>query len=45
MGLVRYPDLYRCGVAWAAVTDINLMYDIRWSDMSATSDKKLRHAA
>ena len=32
MGLVRYPDLYRCGVAWAAVTDLNLMYDIAWSD-------------
>jgi dienelactone hydrolase len=35
MGLVRYPDLYRCGVAWAAVTDINLMYDIYWSDAGA----------
>jgi dienelactone hydrolase len=34
MGLVRYPDLYRCGVAWAAVTDIGLMYDIWWSDFS-----------
>jgi len=34
MGLVRYPDLYRCGVAWAAVTDINLMYDIYWSDFN-----------
>ena len=33
MGLVRYGDLYRCGVAWAAVSDINLMYDIWWSDM------------
>ncbi len=21
MGLVRHPDLYRCGIAWAAVTD------------------------
>ncbi len=32
MGLVRYGDLYQCGAAWAAVTDINLMYDIYWSD-------------
>ena len=32
MGLVRYGDLYQCGVAWAAVTDINLMFDITWSD-------------
>ena len=35
MGLARYPDLYRCGVAFAAVTDINLMYDVAWSDMGS----------
>jgi dienelactone hydrolase len=35
MGLVRYPELYRCGVAWAAVTDINLMYDVAWSDLGS----------
>ena len=35
MGLARYGDLYRCGVAFAAVTDINLMYDVAWSDFSA----------
>jgi dienelactone hydrolase len=35
MGLVRYPELYRCGIASAAVTDINLMYDIDWSDADA----------
>jgi dienelactone hydrolase len=35
MGLVRYSDLYRCGVAFAAVTDINLMYDVAWSDFSS----------
>ena len=35
MGLVRYPDLYRCGVAAAAVTDINLMYDVGWSDIGS----------
>lgn len=34
MGLIREPQLYRCGVAWVAVTDINLMYDISWSDFS-----------
>jgi dipeptidyl aminopeptidase/acylaminoacyl peptidase len=33
MGLVRYPELYRCGVAWAAVTDLSMMHDIYWSDM------------
>ena len=37
MGLVRYPDLYRCGVAASAVTDINLMYDVGWSDAGSQS--------
>ena len=35
MGLIRYPDLYRCGVAWAAVTDPRLLYLEDWtSDFS-----------
>ena len=34
MGLVRNHDLYQCGIAWVAVTDINLMYSIYWSDTS-----------
>jgi dipeptidyl aminopeptidase/acylaminoacyl peptidase len=34
MGLVRYTDLYQCGVAWAAVSDISLLHDTHWSDMS-----------
>jgi dipeptidyl aminopeptidase/acylaminoacyl peptidase len=37
MGLIRDPDLYRCGVEWAGVTDIELMYNGSWfysSDMS-----------
>lgn len=32
MGLIRYPELYRCGVNWVGVTDINLLYSINWSD-------------
>jgi dienelactone hydrolase len=35
MGLVRYPDLYRCGIAWVAVTDPRLMFEPIWnSDMT-----------
>lgn len=30
MGLARYPELYRCGVAWAAVTDPRLMFSFSW---------------
>ena len=33
MGRVRYGDLYQCGVAWAAVSDISMMQDIWRSDM------------
>jgi dipeptidyl aminopeptidase/acylaminoacyl peptidase len=34
MGLIRYPELYRCGVNWVGVTDLDLMYTARWSDFS-----------
>lgn len=34
MGLARYPELYRCGVEWVGVTDLDLMYTSRWSDIS-----------
>ncbi len=35
MGLVRNPDLYRCGVAWVAVTDVRLLFANSWlSDVS-----------
>jgi dipeptidyl aminopeptidase/acylaminoacyl peptidase len=37
MGLVNDPDLYKCGINWVGVTDINLMYKGSWnyeSDMS-----------
>ncbi len=32
MGLLRNPELFRCGVNWVGVTDIGLMYSITWSD-------------
>lgn len=41
MGLIRNPELFRCGVEWAGVTDIDLMYSIHWSDFdSVDSDYK-----
>ncbi|WP_229445500.1 S9 family peptidase [Massilia sp. Leaf139] len=39
MGLVNDPDLYKCGVDWVGVTDINLMYDGHWSFLSDLSDQ------
>lgn len=39
MGLIRDPDLYRCGFEWVGVTDLNLMYDVDWSDASKVYKK------
>ncbi len=30
MGLIRHPELYRCGIAWAAVTDPLLFLEGSW---------------
>ena len=37
MGLARDPDRWRCGVDYVGVTDIDLMFDVTWSD-NADSD-------
>ncbi len=34
MGLARDPERWRCGINYAGVTDINMMFDVTWSDMS-----------
>ncbi|MYM69907.1 prolyl oligopeptidase family serine peptidase [Pseudoduganella sp. FT55W] len=39
MGLVNDPDLYKCGINWVGVTDINLMYTGAWSAKSDLSDR------
>lgn len=40
MGLARHPDLYRCGVAWVAVTDPRLMFELgSLSDISEYAKK------
>ncbi|QJE00425.1 S9 family peptidase [Massilia forsythiae] len=39
MGLARDPDLYRCGVEWAGVTDIGLLYNGHWGIQSDVSDE------
>jgi dipeptidyl aminopeptidase/acylaminoacyl peptidase len=39
MGLVKDPELYRCGVDWVGVTDIQLLYDGHWSFKSDMSDE------
>ncbi|MFZ6758100.1 S9 family peptidase [Undibacterium sp. Ji50W] len=33
-GLVKDPDLYKCGVNWVGVTDVKMLFTVNWSDMS-----------
>jgi dipeptidyl aminopeptidase/acylaminoacyl peptidase len=37
-GLVKDPDLWRCGVAYVAVSDLVLMQTVTWSDTARLSD-------
>jgi dipeptidyl aminopeptidase/acylaminoacyl peptidase len=42
MGLINDPDLFRCGVAWLAVTDLDLYVSGSWrvtDDISSTGRK------
>ena len=34
MGLANDPALFRCGVAWVGVTDVQLLFSAAWSDMT-----------
>ncbi len=34
MGLIKNPELYRCGFEWVGVTDIGMMSSIPWNDAS-----------
>jgi dipeptidyl aminopeptidase/acylaminoacyl peptidase len=43
MGLINDPDLYKCGIDWVGVTDINLMYDGHWSFSSDLPDEWKRY--
>lgn len=44
MGLIRHPSLYRCGVAWLAVTDLELMLAGSWFVRDDTSDWVRQHS-
>jgi dipeptidyl aminopeptidase/acylaminoacyl peptidase len=34
MGLIKDPDLFRCGFEWVGVTDIDMMFSVEWNDTS-----------
>lgn len=39
MGLARQGELFKCAVAWVAVTDPRLLFTVHWSDMSRDSKR------
>jgi dipeptidyl aminopeptidase/acylaminoacyl peptidase len=39
MGLIKDADIFKCGISWAGVTDINLMYSVQWSDIDDVSKR------
>lgn len=43
MGLARQPELYRCGLAWVAVTDLPLLVSGSWWVDDDTSDLSRRY--
>ena len=34
MGLIKHPEIFRCGINWVGVSDIDLLYSVTWSDAS-----------
>lgn len=44
MGLIKDPTLYRCGVAWLAVTDLELMVTGSWLVDDSTHDDFRKYA-
>lgn len=43
MGLVKEPELYKAGINWVGVTDIELMYTIGWSDFMDPDNPWVRY--
>jgi dipeptidyl aminopeptidase/acylaminoacyl peptidase len=37
--LIKDADIFKCGISWAGVTDINLMYSVQWSDIDDVSKR------
>lgn len=43
MGLIKSPELYKCGINWVGVTDIALLYKRHWILESDMSDAYRKH--
>lgn len=40
MGLIRHPEVYKCGISWVGVTDIDLLYSVGWGDTAGSDAAK-----
>lgn len=44
MALAREPGLFRCGISWVGVTDIELLFSASWADVSESARRYgMRH--
>ncbi len=43
MGLINDPDLFKCGISWAGVSDLALLHSGHWSFESDMSDNYRAH--
>lgn len=41
MGLIKHPEIYKCGISWVGVTDIDLLFNVGWSDLANSADQRL----
>jgi dipeptidyl aminopeptidase/acylaminoacyl peptidase len=39
MGLVRHPEIFRCGVSWVGVTDPMLLHSSTWTDITRDASR------
>ncbi|HEX2541856.1 MAG TPA: prolyl oligopeptidase family serine peptidase [Caldimonas sp.] len=41
MGLIKHPEVYKCGISWVGVTDIDLLFSVGWSDLGNSAESRL----
>lgn len=41
MGLIRHPEVYKCGISWVGVTDIEMLLTVGWSDTAGSPEARM----
>jgi len=41
MGLIRHPEIFKCGISWVGVTDMELLHTVGWSDTADSPEARL----